>query len=143
MEKDRAAPHDEQARRGSLQPGRSIPSRAVRLDLVAHPEGGWFRRTWTGPVGDGGRPQATAILFLLAAGESSAWHTVDADELWLWHGPGELELQVGPDVVVLGPEHPQALVPAGVRQRAAPVAGEVLVSCVVSPGFEWSGFSLG
>ncbi|MFC7573960.1 cupin domain-containing protein [Klenkia terrae] len=56
---------------------------------------------------------------------------------------GELELQVGPDVVVLGPEHPQALVPAGVRQRAAPVAGEVLVSCVVSPGFEWSGFSLG
>lgn len=116
---------------------------ADRLDLAAHPEGGWFRRTWTGPAGTDGRPQATAILFLLAPGESSAWHTVDADELWLWHGPGRLRLQVGDDVVDLGPDRVQALVPAGVRQRAAPVDDEVLVSCVVSPGFEWSGFSLG
>jgi predicted cupin superfamily sugar epimerase len=141
--KDQAAPHDEQARRGPLQPGRSIPSRAERLDLAAHPEGGWFRRTWTGPAGDGGRPQATAILFLLAAGESSAWHTVDADELWLWHGPGALVLQVGESRVRLDAEHPQALVPAGVRQSASPVGDEVLVSCVVSPGFEWAGFALG
>ncbi|SDO45313.1 hypothetical protein SAMN05660199_02028 [Klenkia soli] len=121
----------------------SRPATAIRLELAAHPEGGWFRRTWTGPAGDGGRPQATAILFLLAAGESSAWHTVDADELWLWHGPGLLRLHVGDAAVVLGPEEPQCLVPAGVRQRAEPVADEVLVSCVVSPGFEWSGFTLG
>ncbi len=117
------------------------PSRAARLDLAAHPEGGWFRRTWTGPAGDGGRPQATAILYLLAAGESSAWHTVDADELWLWEkdlaSPHASQAQRGPL------ERGRSLVPAGVRQRAAPVAGEVLVSCVVSPGFEWSGFSLG
>lgn len=119
------------------------PSTAVRLDLEPHPEGGWFRRTWTGPAGDGGRPQATAILFLLAPGESSAPHTVDADELWLWHGPGALELLVGGDRVVLDAAHPQALVPAGVRQATAPAVDEVLVSCVVSPGFEWSGFALG
>ncbi|SCX39226.1 hypothetical protein SAMN03159343_0620 [Klenkia marina] len=119
------------------------PATAERLDLAAHPEGGWFRRTWTGPAGDAGRPQATAILYLLAAGESSAAHTVDADELWLWHGPGALDLQVGEEQVRLDADHPQVLVPAGVRQSAAPVDGEVLVSCVVSPGFEWSGFTLG
>ncbi|MCW2582532.1 MAG: hypothetical protein JWQ53_1322 [Klenkia sp.] len=119
------------------------PGTAARLDLAPHPEGGWFRRTWTAPAGEDGRPRATAILFLLAAGESSAWHTVDGDELWSWHGPGRLRLQVGADVVELGPGHVQALVPAGVRQRAEPVEDEVLVSCVVSPGFEWAGFSLG
>jgi predicted cupin superfamily sugar epimerase len=127
--------------RGPVSGGR--PATAERLDLAPHPEGGWFRRTWTGPAGDGGRPQATAILYLLAAGEASAWHTVDADELWLWHGPGALRLQVGAEVVVLDSEHPQAVVPAGVQQRAEPAGDEVLVSCVVSPGFEWAGFALG
>ena len=118
------------------------PGTAERLDLAPHPEGGWYRRTWTGPLGEGGRPQATAILFLLAPGESSARHTVDADELWLWHGPGALRLHMGQEQVVLDRSYPQALVPAGTEQRAEPVEDEVLVSCVVSPGFEWSGFAL-
>lgn len=119
------------------------PATAVRLDLAAHPEGGWFRRTWTGPALEGGRPAATAILFLLTPGETSEWHTIDADELWLWHGPGQLELSVGDEVLVLGPDLVQGLVPAGCRQRARPVAEDVLVSCVVSPGFEWTGFAWG
>jgi uncharacterized protein len=67
---------------------------------------------------------------------------VDADELWLWHGPGTLALLVGDERQVLGPGQPQVLVPAGVRQATEPVDDEVLVSCVVSPGFEWSGFRL-
>jgi uncharacterized protein len=119
------------------------PATAERLDLEPHPEGGWFRRTWTSSAAlDGGRPAATAILFLLAPGERSAAHVVDADELWLWHGPGRLVLRVGVERVELGPESPQVLVPAGVEQATEPVTGEVLVSCVVSPGFEWSGFRL-
>jgi predicted cupin superfamily sugar epimerase len=52
------------------------PPTAVRLRLEPHPEGGWYRRTWTSPAAVGDRP-------------------------------------------------------------------EVLVSCVVSPGFRWSGFELG
>ena len=84
----------------------------------------------------------TAILFLLVPGERSAPHVVDADELWLWHGPGALTLRVGEESVVLGPDRPQVLVPAGVEQAAEPGADEVLVSCVVSPGFEWDGFRL-
>jgi hypothetical protein len=115
----------------------------VELELEPHPEGGWFRRTWTSPaLLDGARPAATAILFLLAPGERSAPHVVDADELWLWHGPGTLTLRVGQERVLLGPERPQVLVPAGAEQSTEPAAGEVLVSCVVSPGFEWSGFRL-
>jgi predicted cupin superfamily sugar epimerase len=96
----------------------------------------------------GGRPSATAILFLLGAGEHSRWHAVDADELWLWHGPGLLTLQLGaaPGQVaeshVLGPDAVQVLVPAGRWQCTVPAAEEVLVSCVVSPGFAWSGFRL-
>jgi predicted cupin superfamily sugar epimerase len=119
------------------------PGTAERLDLRPHPEGGWFRRTWASPaLLDGGRPAATAILFLLAPGERSAPHVVDADELWLWHGPGTLVLRVGEEQVELGPERPQVLVPARVEQAAEPVRDEVLVTCVVSPGFEWSGFRL-
>jgi predicted cupin superfamily sugar epimerase len=123
------------------------PPTAERLDLRPHPEGGWFRRTWTAPVPvDGGRPAASAIHFLLMPGERSAPHVVDADELWLWHGPGTLTLLLGEapaDRRVLGPDQPQVLVPAGVRQATEPGADEVLVSCVVSPGFTWDGFRLG
>jgi predicted cupin superfamily sugar epimerase len=119
------------------------PPAAVRLDLQPHPEGGWFRRTWTSPAAlEGGRPAASAIHFLLMPGERSAPHVVDADELWLWHGPGTVTLLVGDERVVLGPDLPQVLVPAGVRQATEPAVDEVLVSCVVSPGFVWEGFRL-
>jgi uncharacterized protein len=120
------------------------PATAERLGLEPHPEGGWYRRTWTSPAAAGDRPAATAILFLLGPGERSAWHRVDADELWLWHGPGALTLRLrGPDEEhTLGPGTVQVLVPAGRRQCTAPAEREVLVSCVVSPGFEWSGFQL-
>jgi hypothetical protein len=117
--------------------------------LEPHPEGGWYRRTWTSPAAVGDRPATTAILFLLTAGERSSWHRVDADELWLWHGPGALTLQLGDapgeptESHTLGPDAVQLLVPAGRWQCTVPVDGEVLVSCVVSPGFRWSGFQLG
>ncbi|WP_174278131.1 cupin domain-containing protein [Goekera deserti] len=130
---------------GPGEPPAGPPATARRLGLAAHPEGGWFRRTWASPAELDGRPAATAILFLLAPGEESAWHTVDADELWLWHGPGDLVLELGEpgEVLHLGPGTPQGLVPAGRWQRARPAADvEVLVSCVVSPGFQWSGFHL-
>jgi predicted cupin superfamily sugar epimerase len=120
------------------------PATAVRLDLQPHPEGGWYRRTWTAPVTvDGERPAASAIHFLLMPGERSAPHVVDADELWLWHGPGRITLLIGDEREVLGPDRPQVLVAAGVRQATELATDEVLVSCVVSPGFTWDGFRLG
>lgn len=138
------------------------PETARRLDLHPHPEGGWFRETWrTGSTytPDGypsERSAATGIYFLLRPGEESSWHTVRSDEVWLWHRGGPLHLVLGGAVAAPGPEvwHtlggdleagelPQLLVPAGTWQRARPAGdSEVLVSCVVAPGFDFADFRL-
>lgn len=121
----------------------------AKLGLQPHPEGGWYRQTWVGPVLEG-RASGTAILFLLQAGERSHWHRVDADEIWLWHAGAPLvlslgetwarDLRLGPDV--LGGEVVQALVPAGWWQAARSLGDWTLVSCTVSPGFRFEGFEL-
>jgi predicted cupin superfamily sugar epimerase len=134
------------------------------LGLAPHPEGGWYRQTWRSatvvrPAGySSPRAAGTAIHFLLAAGETSRWHRVRSDELWLWQGLGPLRLRYGgsaagpddaaTDHVVVGPDLSagqalQALVPAGAWQAAAPLTEEgCLVACVVAPGFEFADFQL-
>lgn len=123
------------------------------LGMVAHPEGGHYVETWRGPSGPNGRATGTAILFLLVAGERSHWHRVDADEVWLFHAGAPLRLSiaatddVAPTDHVLGidldaGEHPQILVPTGAWQAAVTTGGFTLVSCTVSPGFEFAGFEL-
>jgi predicted cupin superfamily sugar epimerase len=134
-----------------------VPATAARLGLEPHPEGGWFRQTWASPVEvtlpDGRvRPTATLIWFLLPAGESSAWHRVTSDELWLAHdgvvalelgGAGEVPEATERHVVGTGATQvSQLLVPAGVWQRTLPGEAEALVSCVVSPGFDFDDFTL-
>lgn len=132
------------------------------LDLLPHPEGGWFRETWRSshtftPAGYAGtRAAGTAIYFVLGPGERSVWHRVRSDELWLWHTGCPLALTLGGDGHrpesgerhilggdVLAGQRPQLLVPAGWWQSAEPLAGEaaeVLVSCVVAPGFDFADF---
>src|ERR1700722_6591995 len=65
------------------------------LDLKPHPEGGHFREMFrdTRQVEDG-RSASTAIYFLLARGERSHWHRVDAVEVWHWHAGAPLELEI-------------------------------------------------
>lgn len=128
------------------------PDRIIdRLGLVPHPEGGHYRQTWAAP-GDG-RPLATCIYYLLKRGERSHWHAVDADEIWLWHAGAGLEMRIasqeaGPaETRVLGPdllagEDPQIVVAAHHWQSATPKGDFCLVSCVVSPGFTFDGFTL-
>ncbi len=128
-----------------------------RLMLQPHPEGGWYRETWRGPARGDGRAVGTAIHFLLEAGQSSHWHTVDASEIWLWHSGDQVHLRLaatdaGPvETVVLGDaiadgDCVQHVVPEGHWQAAAPVPdgahGYALVSCVVTPGFDFAGFRL-
>ena len=126
------------------------------LGLVRHPEGGYFRETYRHRRPDGGRGAMTAIYFLLNAGEHSRWHVVSSAELWLWHAGGPLTLRLGgsgdtpmeTEALVLGidlaaGQRPQLVVPGGVWQSAAPAGDEaVLVSCVVSPGFDFADFRL-
>lgn len=130
------------------------PALADALDLEPHPEGGWYRQTWASPVDvtlpDGRvRPTATLIHFLMPAGEASAWHRVASDEVWLAHrGTVALELGGSGASPVPGAVHevsvdaPQVLVPAGVWQRTVPSDADALVSCLVSPGFDFADFEL-
>lgn len=127
-----------------------------KLDLAPHPEGGWYRETWRAPAPESERASATAIHFLLEAGQRSHWHRVDAAEIWLWHAGDPLTLKIAPGDhsntenfvlggQVLAGEAPQHVVPAHWWQAAEPLEGPhgfTLVSCVVSPGFEFSGFEL-
>lgn len=117
------------------------------LALQAHPEGGWYRETMRQPNPAGGRDLATAILFLLDTGERSHWHRVDAAELWLWHAGAPLTLHIDDATHLLGGDplagqKPQMLVPPHAWQAADAARGWALVSCVVTPGFDFAGFEL-
>ncbi|UZW53619.1 cupin domain-containing protein [Sphingobium sp. JS3065] len=122
------------------------------LDLAPHPEGGWYRECWRAKAEAGERAAGTTIYFLLEAHQRSHWHRVDADEHWFWHAGAPMTLSIaaeggpvrewllGGDV--LAGQQPQLLVPSHHWQAARPVDGWTLVSCVVIPGFEFSGFAL-
>jgi predicted cupin superfamily sugar epimerase len=130
-------------------------SAVERLGLQPHPEGGWYRETWRGSAeGDGERGTGTAILFLLEDGQRSQWHRVDATELWLYHAGAPLRLftapsdrsrgatehRLGPNV--MGGDQVQHVISPGEWQAAEAIGGWCLVSCVVVPAFEFSGFEL-
>ncbi|MGD0557077.1 MAG: cupin domain-containing protein [Streptosporangiaceae bacterium] len=158
----------------------SRPATAAALDLLPHPEGGWFRQTWVSdasftPDGyPGPRAAATLIYFLLGPGDESRWHAVRSDEIWLWHSGGPLTLltastipaapvvlapppvtpvsfsppvPAAAQVITLGPDlatgqRPHHVIPGGSWQAARPATdAEVLVSCVVSPGFDFADFT--
>ena len=121
------------------------------LGLQPHPEGGCYVETYRAPA-DGGRGAVTAIYFLLRADERSHWHTVDAVEIWLWHGGAPLELSIYEDggpvercrlgMDIAGGERPQAVVPVGAWQAARSLGDWSLVSCTVAPAFKFAGFRM-
>jgi predicted cupin superfamily sugar epimerase len=124
------------------------------LGLVPHPEGGHFRETFRDQRrGDGERSASTAIYFLLARGERSHWHRIDAAEIWHFYDGAPLLLETAASAasvvtrVTLGPdlaagEHPQAIVPPGAWQAAESLGAWTLVGCTVAPGFEFERFEL-
>jgi predicted cupin superfamily sugar epimerase len=124
------------------------------LDLRPHPEGGWYRRTFEDTAVDAnGRPASTAIYYLLQAEELSAWHRIDAVEIWHYHAGAPLSLTLSPadgkgaSAITLGPDlragcRPQGVVPAGWWQTAVSLGAWTLVSCTVAPGFDFAGFEL-
>ena len=123
------------------------------LELKPHPEGGHFRETFRDArTGEGSRAASTAIYFLLAHGERSHWHRIDAVEVWHWHVGAPLELEIAPEndlrrQVILGSdlaagERPQAIVPAHAWQAAQTLGDWTLVGCTVAPGFEFAKFEL-
>ncbi|MEL6362184.1 MAG: cupin domain-containing protein [Pseudomonadota bacterium] len=128
----------------------------AKLDLKPHPEGGWYRQTFRDDAnpssGEPTRGASTAIYYLLAAGEYSHWHRIDACEIWHYYAGGPLALTISPnghDATsyrlggnVLGGDVPQVVVPAGEWQTAEPLGQWTLVGCTVAPGFTFDGFEL-
>lgn len=123
------------------------------LGLRPHPEGGYYRETFRDPRVDGrGRSASTAIYYLLGRGDESAWHRVDASEVWHYYAGAALVLTVSLDAReqeehvlgsdVLGGQVPQVVVPAGWWQKAVSQGDWTLVGCTVAPGFEFAGFEL-
>jgi uncharacterized protein len=124
------------------------------LDLKPHPEGGHYHQTFRDSrMVEGARAASTAIYFLLARGERSHWHKVDAVEVWHYHAGAPLKLEIAADAegpverVTLGAdlaagERPQAIVPAHAWQAAQSLGEWTLVGCTVAPGFEFSTFEL-
>jgi len=131
------------------------------LALKPHPEGGHFRETFRDSIA-GARAASTAIYFLLARGEHSHWHRIDAAEVWHYYAGAPISLKIAARITVnglapleritleritLGPdllagERPQAVVPAGAWQAAESLGDWTLVGCTVAPGFEFAGFEL-
>lgn len=122
------------------------------LELKPHPEGGHYRETFRDDRGEGKRAASTAIYFLLAEGEVSHWHRVDAVEIWHWHAGAPLSLSVAPPdapaaETILGADiaqgqRPQGIVPAGHWQSAKSLGAWTLVGCTVAPGFQFETFEL-
>lgn len=123
------------------------------LQLEPHPEGGHYRETFRDTAATpGGRSASTAIYFLLREGEISAWHRIDAAEIWHWYAGDAILLETAaPDGAIvphkLGPglasgERPQAVVAPGHWQRARSTGAWTLVGCTVAPGFDFATFEL-
>jgi uncharacterized protein len=137
-------------------PNSSLATRSAEeiikvLRLAPHPEGGYFRETFRDAQAVEGRAASTAIYYLLARGQRSHWHRVDAAEIWHWYAGAPLRLSIKTDEEVsthlLGSdlfsgEAPQIVVPPHAWQSAESHGEWTLVGCTVAPGFEFSKFEV-
>jgi len=122
------------------------------LNLQPHPEGGWFRETYRHSPATGERGALTVIYYLLKAGERSAWHRVDATEVWHYCAGSPLLLSLSEQAgavttLKLGKDfaHGQVahgVVPEHVWQSAESMGDWTLVGCTVAPAFEFNGFEM-
>ena len=123
------------------------------LGLAPHPEGGFYRETFRDSVCDAaGRSASSLIYFLLGAGDVSAWHRVDAVEVWHYYAGAPLVITLSENghdaqAMHLGPaltagQRPQLAVPAHCWQTAVSLGAWTLVGCTVAPAFEFKGFEL-
>lgn len=134
------------------------------LQLLPHPEGGYYRRTYAAPVElhaaspDGQEPRhaSSAIYYMLTEGDISVLHKIDSDEMWHFYSGGplmivELDSQSGRSrTTVLGPDVcsgqvPQHLVRGGTWFGAYLADGTkfALVGCTVTPEFQFASFQMG
>ena len=126
------------------------------LGLLPHPEGGFYKETYRSPesvlTSDGNRNLMTSIYFLLTSEHVSRFHRIKSDEHWYFHegncltihllnkrGHGKLELGL-----LSQKSNPYHFVPANTifGSSIEEKHGYALVSCEVSPGFDFKDFKL-
>jgi predicted cupin superfamily sugar epimerase len=133
-----------------------------RLALAPHPEGGHYRETYRAPEQvpqqalparfKGDRAFSTAIYFLLAHPDFSAFHRIPADELWHFYDGSPVRIHMldqcgGLKTAQLGiadGASPQVTVPAGcwfAAELARPGTW-ALAGCTVAPGFDFADFTM-
>ena len=134
-----------------------------RLQLEPHPEGGWYRQTYRAPLTlphaalpshAGDRTASTAIYFLLAGDQFSAFHRLRSDEVWHFYAGSELivhviehggtysEILLGNDMQA-GQQF-QVVVPSGCWFGSSLRHPDTyaLVGCTVAPGFDFADFEM-
>jgi uncharacterized protein len=135
-----------------------------KLGLEAHIEGGYFKEIYRNSFEissegfshalEGKRSLSTTIYFLLKSGQVSKFHQLKSDEIWFYHYGCPILIHMIDEngdykCVRLGlhleaVEMPQILIPANVIFGAEPLNDNSfsLVSCMVSPGFDFRDFKL-
>jgi predicted cupin superfamily sugar epimerase len=136
-----------------------------KLQLDAHPEGGYFRQTYRSDVVlarealpaefTGARAASTAIYFLLEGKNFSGFHRLRSDEVWHFYVGAPLVVHViEPEgtysSIELGRDLEaghvlQAVVRAGCwfASHVVDWSSFAVVGCTVAPGFEFEDFEMG
>ena len=129
-----------------------------KLKLIPHPEGGFYNETYRSDQTivvekKQIRHVCTAIYYLLEGADRSLFHRIRSDELWFFHLGEPLEIVLiqdeGVTTIILGDEiendeSPQIRISAHTWFAAhiKHARGFSLVSCTVSPGFDFADFDL-
>ncbi|WP_299552108.1 cupin domain-containing protein [Seonamhaeicola sp.] len=136
----------------------------TKLELLPHPEGGYYKETYRSEgfiseydlddAIEGKRNYSTAIYFLLTSNTFSAFHRIKQDEMWHFYKGSPLKLHIISDSgeyssVIIGNAIEKGEVPQFTVSARDWFASEVtengdytLVGCTVSPGFDFRDFEM-
>ena len=125
------------------------------LKLIKHPEGGFYSETYRSRQKTKNNKDVlmTSIYFLLTSEHVSNFHRISHDELWFHHEGSPIAIHLLEDgehkELILGASFgeeckPQQLVKGNTIFGSAVLEPDsfALVSCVVSPGFNFEDFEL-
>lgn len=131
-----------------------------QLQLLPHPEGGYYKETYRSQATanfkgfDGERNYCTGIYFLIEKNNFSALHRIKSDEMWHFYAGDALEvIEITPEgkliITHVGSnlmkgEVFQYTVKAGHWFGSRVIQGGdfSLVGCTVSPGFDFNDFEM-
>jgi len=136
-----------------------------KLNLIQHPEGGYYRRTWqsllkadiidnTGKIIFPTRSIGSSILYLLPSKEVATWHRISCDEMWHYYTGSPIRVYVisnmrGPESFILGPNFMEGEQFQLVIPRLTWFAAEVvepdsyaICGCTLYPSFTYTDFEI-